>query len=73
MSTAVKLENISKSFSIEIARPSTFAALKRIVNSNGHFTRNFQALKNINLEVLGAGEERDVKVYDFVKENIELL
>lgn len=51
MSTAVKLENISKSFSIEIARPSTFAALKRIVNSNGHFTRNFQALKNINLEI----------------------
>jgi ABC-type polysaccharide/polyol phosphate transport system ATPase subunit len=51
MSVAVKLENISKSFSIEIARPSTFAVLKRIVNSNGHFTKSFQALKDINFEI----------------------
>lgn len=51
MSIAVKLENISKSFSIEIARPSTFAVIKKMVNSNGHFTRNFQALKEINFEI----------------------
>jgi len=51
MPVAVKLKNVSKSFSIDVARPSTFAALKKLINLNGHYTRTFYALKDINFEI----------------------
>jgi ABC-type polysaccharide/polyol phosphate transport system ATPase subunit len=51
MPTAVSLKNVSKSFSIDISRPSTFAALKKMISTNGHYTRTFYALKDINVEI----------------------
>jgi len=51
MSSMVTLKNISKSFSVDVARPSTFAAVKKIFSTNGHYTRTFYALKEINIEI----------------------
>ncbi|HSP88520.1 MAG TPA: ATP-binding cassette domain-containing protein, partial [Ignavibacteriaceae bacterium] len=51
MPPAVILSNVSKTFSVDISRPSTFTAIKKIFSTNGHYTRTFNALKNINLEI----------------------
>ncbi len=51
MSVAVKLKNVLKSFSVDVARPSTFAAFKKLINHNGHYTRTFYVLKDINIEI----------------------
>ena len=51
MQNAVILNNVSKSFSVDISRPSTFAVVKNLFNRNGHYSRSFDALKNINIEI----------------------
>jgi len=51
MAAVVSLKNISKSFSIDVTRPSAFAVLKKLISTNGHYTRTFYALKDINIEI----------------------
>lgn len=51
MPPAVILNNVSKTFSVDISRPSIFTALKKTFSNNGHYTRTFNALKNISLEI----------------------
>ena len=51
MAAVVSLKNISKSFSIDVTRPSAFAVLKKLIGTNGHYTRTFYALKDINIEI----------------------
>ena len=51
MPAAVILNNVSKTFSIDVSRPSTFSVLKKIFSTNGNHTRTFHALKNINFEI----------------------
>ena len=51
MPVTVSLKNVSKSFSVDVSRPSAFAALKKLISTNGHYTRTFDALKDINVEI----------------------
>jgi ABC-type polysaccharide/polyol phosphate transport system ATPase subunit len=51
MPSAISLKNVFKFFSIDISRPSTFTALKKLISKNGHYTRTFYALKDITVEI----------------------
>ena len=51
MPGVVILKNISKSFSVDISRPSTYTVIKNLFSRNGHYSRSFNALKDINVEI----------------------